>query len=238
MRVRYVIGRQRRGPGVRGRRDGGGRGRPQGGPAAKEGTTMRRMTVLLVLGALAVASVPAMAAAENAAPARMKPALLVVDVQNAWLPYMDEKDVKVATEHINWAIKLFRDNGFPVIRVYHTDPKTGPAQGTEAFAFPKSVAVTDGDAMVVKNYPDAFKKTDLDQVLKEKGVNTVFLTGLSAVGCVIATYYGAEDHDYRTLMVKHALISHDAALTKSVYDICANISPAALQLLIETAKAQ
>jgi hypothetical protein len=39
-------------------------------------------------------------------------------------------------------------------------------------------------------------------------------------------------------MVKHALISHDATLTKSVYDICQNISPAALKLLLENARAQ
>ncbi|MDD5564940.1 MAG: isochorismatase family protein [Thermoanaerobaculaceae bacterium] len=199
---------------------------------------MRRTMVVLALVALAVASVPAVAGAEKPAPPKMRPALVVVDVQNAWLPAMDPKDVKVAIEHINWAIKLFRDNGFPVIRVYHTDPKEGPLPGSEGFAFPKNVAVTDADAMVVKNYSSAFKKTDLDKVLKEKGVNTVFLVGLSAVGCVMATYYGADDLDYRPLMVKHALISHDAALTKSVYDICANISPAALRLLIETAKAQ
>ncbi len=199
---------------------------------------MRRTLVMVALVVLAVSFVPAAVAAENPAPAKMKPALLVIDVQNAWLPYMDEKDVKVAMEHINWAIKLFRDNGFPVIRVYHTDLKDGPAQGSEAFAFPKTVAIKDDDPMVVKNYGNSFKKTDLDKVLKERGVNTVFLVGLSAVGCVLATYHGADDLDYNVFMVKHALISHDAALTKSIYDICTNISPAALKLLIENARAR
>jgi nicotinamidase-related amidase len=151
---------------------------------------------------------------------------------------MDEKDKKVGMEHINWAINLFRDNGFPVIRVYHTEPGEGPAPGTEAFEFPKTVAIRDDDPKIVKNYGSAFKKTDLDKVLREKGVNTVFLVGLSAVGCVLATYFSADDLDYNVFMVKHALISHDAALTKSIYDICANISPAALKLLLETARAQ
>jgi nicotinamidase-related amidase len=176
-------------------------------------------------------------AAEKPAPPRMRPALVVMDVQNAYLPFMDERDRKIAMDHINWAIALFRDNGFPVIRVYHTDPAEGPAPGTEAFEFPKTVAVKDDDPKIVKNYGSAFKKTDLDRVLREKGVNTVFLTGLSAVGCVLATYHGADDLDYRVFMVKHALLSHDAALTRSIYDICTNISPAALQLLIETARA-
>jgi nicotinamidase-related amidase len=139
---------------------------------------------------------------------------------------------------INHVIALFRENGFPVIRVYHTEPGEGPVPGTEAFEFPKTVAIRDDDPRIVKNYGSAFKKTDLDKVLKEKGVNTVFLVGLSAVGCVLATYHGADDLDYRVFMVKHALISHDATLTKSVYDICSTISYGPLKLLLETARAQ
>jgi nicotinamidase-related amidase len=197
-----------------------------------------KRSLVFSLAVLLLASGVAVSAAEEPAPPKMKPALVVMDVQNVWLPYMDEQDKKVGMEHINWAIALFRDNGFPVIRVYHTDPENGPAPGTEAFEFPKTVAIRDDDPKIVKNYGNAFKKTELDKVLREKGVNTVFLVGLSAVGCVLATYHGADDLDYNVFMVKHALISHDAALTKSVYDICANISPSALKLLLETARAR
>jgi len=199
---------------------------------------MKRCLVLVTLVVLLLVPALTASAVEKPAPPRMKPALVVMDVQNAWLPYMDEQDKKIGMEHINWAINLFRDNGFPVIVVYHTDPENGPAPGTEAFEFPKTVAIRADDPRVVKNYGSAFKKTELDRMLKERGVNTVFLVGLSAVGCVLATYHGADDLDYKVFMVKHALISHDAALTKSVYDICANISPSALKLLLETARAQ
>jgi nicotinamidase-related amidase len=197
-----------------------------------------KRSLVFTLAALLLASGVAASAAEKPAPPKMVPALVVMDIQNVWLPYMDEQDKKVGMEHINWAITLFRDNGFPVIRVYHTDPVNGPAPGTEAFEFPKTVAVRDDDPKIVKNYGNAFKKTELDKMLKEKGVNTVFLVGLSAVGCVLSTYHGADDLDYNVFMVKHALISHDAALTKSVYDICVNISPSALKLLLETARAR
>jgi len=199
---------------------------------------MKRCLVVVSLVVLLLVPALTAAAADKPAPPRMKPALLVMDVQNAWLPYMDEHDKKVGMEHINWAIDLFRDNGFPVIRVYHTDPVNGPAPGTEAFEFPKTVTIRDDDPKIVKNYGSAFKKTELDKMLREQGVNTVFLVGLSAVGCVLATYHGADDLDYKVFMVKHALISHDAALTRSVYDICSNISPSALKLLLETARVQ
>ena len=199
---------------------------------------MNRRLVVLSLVTLLVSSALVASAAEKPAPPKMKPALVVMDVQNVWLPYMDEKDKKVGMDMINHVIALFRDNGFPVIRVYHTEPGEGPAPGTEAFEFPKTVAIRDDDPKIVKNYGSAFKKTDLDKVLRDKGVNTVFLAGLSAVGCVLATYHGADDLDYNAFMVKHALISHDATLTKSVYDICSTISYGPLKLLLETARAQ
>lgn len=195
----------------------------------------KSLVLLLVLPLVATALVAA--TPEPAAP-KVKPALLVIDTQNAFLPYMSEQDKERAFEVINAAIALFRDNGFPVIRVYHVEPGRGPEPGTEAFEFPRTIAVKDSDPKVVKHYGDAFTKTDLDTILKETGSNTLFLTGLSAVGCVFATYHGAENHDYDAFMVKDSLISHDAALTRSVHEMTRTISFSALRLVIRMAKAQ
>jgi nicotinamidase-related amidase len=167
------------------------------------------------------------------APAKMRPALLVIDIQNAYLPHMDEADVKRAMPMINAVIALFRYYGFPVIRVYHTDPESGPAPDSEAFQFPKTTAVKPDDPQIVKNYPDAFKKTNLDGLLKEKNINTLFLCGLSATGCVLATYHGALDMDYDMFMVKGALISADATATGDVENICRTVDYWSLKLLLE-----
>ncbi len=198
---------------------------------------MKKIVLLILL--LLVLSLTWLAAADTAKAvpaAKIKPALLVIDIQNAYLPYMDEKDKKMGMEMINYIIALFRASGFPVIRVYHTDLKTGPKPDSEEFAFPKTVAILPDDAMVIKNYPSAFKKTDLDKLLKAKGCNTLFLCGLSAVGCVLATYHGAMDLDYEVFMLKDALISHDAALTKAVQEICKTIDYYALKLVLESAR--
>ena len=193
--------------------------------------------MLFLVVALVPAALPSFAAGKPA-PMKLKPALLVIDIQNAFLPHMDEQDVKRGMEMINYTIDLFRENGFPVIRVYHTSPGEGPDPGTEAFEFPKTVHIRDDDPRVVKNYSNSFKKTDLDKVLRAKGVNTVFLVGLSSVGCVLATYQGAADQDYGTFMVKDALISHDATLTRYVQEICRTIDYPALKLLLETSRAR
>ena len=141
--------------------------------------------VLFVLGATAYAS------GEEEGGKKMKPALLVIDIQNQYLEYTDDDDREIPMYMINAAIALFREHGLPVIRVYHTNPEYGPEPGSEEFAFPESVVIEESDPKIVKNFPSAFTKTDLDKLLKEKECNTLYLCGLSAVGCVFATYHSA-----------------------------------------------
>lgn len=148
-----------------------------------------------------------------------KPALLVVDIQNEYLPVMDQKDVKPGMEAINTVIGIFRKYHYPVIRVQHTQIGQGPAPGTEAFAFPKTVPVTVDDPQIIKNHPSAFTKTSLDSLLKAQGCTAVYLCGLSAVGCVLATYFGAMDRGYDTYMVREAIISHNADYTNVIRNI-------------------
>jgi len=180
----------------------------------------------------------ALYAAAEAAPVQAKtvPALLVMDIQNAYLPHVDEKDVKRAMPMINHVIALFRDNGFPVIRVYHTDIESGPAVDSEGFEFPKTINVKPDDPRIVKNYPNAFKKTNLDRLLKELNINTLFLCGLSATGCVLATYHGAADLDYDVFMVKNALISPDSEATRCVENFCLAVDYWSLKLLLKNVR--
>jgi len=167
---------------------------------------------------------------------RMKPVLLVIDIQNEYLSMVPEREKEVALYMINAAIQLFRENGFPVIRVYHTDLKYGPKPDTEAFEFPKSVMIKPEDPRIIKNYPNAFKKTDLEKMLRDQGCNTLFLCGLSAVGCVLATYHGAADLDFDVFMLKDAIMSHNSAYTDSIEDIFSALGYDALKVMLEYAQ--
>lgn len=154
----------------------------------------------------------------------LRPVLVVVDVQNIWMPRMANEDKKTAPQKINELIALFREFGHPIIRIYHSDPERGPEPHTEPFEFPDSIAVTDDDLEVVKSHPSAFTKTDLERILRESGRNTLFLCGLSATGCVLATYFGAKDREFMVVVVRGALLSHDASYTKVVEDICSSMT--------------
>jgi len=167
---------------------------------------------------------------------QMKPVLLVIDIQNEYLSMVPEREKEVALYMINAAIELFRENGFPVIRVYHTDLKYGPKPDTEAFEFPKSIMIKSEDPRIIKNYPNAFKKTDLEKMLRDRGCNTLFLCGLSAVGCVLATYHGAADLDFDVFMLKDAIMSHNSAYTDSIEDIFSALGYGALKVMLEYAQ--
>ncbi len=155
---------------------------------------------------------------------QVKPALLVIDIQNEYLKYMSEDDKKFGMDIINGAIYMFRQYNLPIIRVYHTDLQWGPQPGTEPFEFPKSVIIKDDDPKVIKNFPSAFQKTELDKIVKEKGCNTLYLCGLSAVGCVLATYFGGMERDYKVFMIKEGIISHNSEYTRVIKDICETVS--------------
>jgi nicotinamidase-related amidase len=135
--------------------------------------------------------------------------------------------------NINYYIQLFRSHGCPIIRIYHYDKKFGPEQGTEQFEFPATVLTKPEDPKIIKTYGNAFTRTDLDKVLKEKGVNTVFLCGLSAVGCVLATWIGAQDNDYKAFLIKDALLSHDEVYTNNVEAMFDAVGPEIITLVLE-----
>jgi nicotinamidase-related amidase len=164
---------------------------------------------------------------------QIKPALLVIDIQNAYLSGMAQREKEIAMLNINYYIQLFRSHGYPIIRVYHYSKQYGPEQGTEQFEFPSSVLIRPDDARVVKTYGDGFNKTDLDKVLKEKGCNTVFLCGLSAVGCVLATWIGAQNNDYKAFLIKDALMSHKEDYTNNIEVMFDAVGPDVVTLILE-----
>lgn len=152
-------------------------------------------------------------------PKTMKPALLIIDVQKAFTPMMSEGDQERALDMMNWSMWAFRKFDLPVIRVYHIDPEWGITEESPGFAFHDSLKIDESDPMVVKTYGSAFTKTNLDELLKEKEINTLFLCGLSSVGCVLATYMDAASHDYKAFMIKDALLSHEESYTNQVEEM-------------------
>lgn len=167
---------------------------------------------------------------------RMKPALIVIDLQNGYLTMMDKSNKETALEYINYYISLFEKNGYPVIYVYHHSRETGPHPGSPEFEFDKSINVGKEAPRVIKTYGDAFNKTELDKILKSKGVNTVFLCGLSATGCVLSTFIGATNYDYRPFLLRDALLSPKLTQTRYIEEILDAVGYDVVNVFLENAE--
>ena len=192
---------------------------------------MKKILILLIMVAIASSSF-----SQKVEKKELKPALLVIDVQNAFVPSMDKSDKDRAFQMINGAIWVFENSKLPIIRIYHQDKQWGPATDSEGFKFDPAIKFANEYPMIIKHYGDGFNKTDLDKILKEKGINTVFLCGLSATGCVLATYIGASNHDYKAFMVKDALLSPNSEYTDVIESIMNTVDLETIMFMFEHLK--
>lgn len=69
-----------------------------------------------------------------------------------------------------------------------------------------------GDLVIDKFRPDAFVATNLDQLLRANGVESVIVLGTTTEGCVESTIRGASYHDYYIVVVKDLVSSPNAVL--------------------------
>ena len=136
---------------------------------------------------------------------------------------------------INEYISMFREQELPVIRVYHTDPEAGPSPDSEEFQYPDYINIDSIDPIIIKNYPNAFKKTDLEKIVREQNCNLLMLCGLSSVGCVISTYFGAKDLDFKVFMLKDAIMCHNSTYTDYIEEIFDALGYEAASVIIEQA---
>jgi nicotinamidase-related amidase len=155
-------------------------------------------------------------------------ALLVMDYQNGIVDMLGEPDDLLSKAED--AIAVVRRAGGVVgyVRVAFEDadleafPPTsrmGQRVGASPNAFHNDspstavherVAPEPGDIIVRKVRVGAFSTTDLDAQLRERGVDTLILAGISTSGVVLSTVRDASDRDYRVIVLADATADPDA----------------------------
>jgi nicotinamidase-related amidase len=84
-----------------------------------------------------------------------------------------------------------------------------------------AVGPVDGDVVVVKHRVSAFAGTDLEMILRAKGIDTLVLTGFATGGVVLSTVRHGADADYRLVVVKDCCADADEevhrVLTEKVF---------------------
>ncbi len=149
-----------------------------------------------------------------------KPALLLVDMRNGFTdpasPLGCACDEAVA---VNAALlQAFRGRGLPVF--FSTVAYDAPSQatvfrarlpdleilaaGTRWTAIDDRLAPQAGEVVISKHHPSAFFGTDLAARLREAGVDSLVVTGLTTSGCVRASAVDGLQYDFPVFVVADA----------------------------------
>jgi nicotinamidase-related amidase len=132
--------------------------------------------------------------------------LILIDCQNTYTRgVMELEGVEAALDQAAALLDRARSAGVPVIHIQHDDGPGGlyDVRG-ESGAIVDRVAPRDGEPVVVKNYPNSFVQTDLDEQLKAVGASNLVLAGFMTHMCVNSTARGAFNLGYAPTVVAAA----------------------------------
>lgn len=138
-------------------------------------------------------------------PDRPNTALLVIDVQNGVVAGAPRRDEVIA--NINALLGRARDEGVPVIWVQHSDE--GLVRGSDDWEFVPELSRRDGEPLVHKNYGDSFEATELEELLAERGVGRLVVTGAQSDACIRSTIHGGFVRGYDVTLVADAHTTED-----------------------------
>jgi len=136
---------------------------------------------------------------------RPNTALLVIDVQNGVVEGAHQRDAVVA--NVASLVEKARRERVPVVWVQHSDK--GLARGSDKWRIVPELRPGEAEALVEKNYGDAFEETTLESVLSGLGVGRLVVVGAQTDMCVRSTLHGAFVRGYDATLVKDAHTTED-----------------------------
>lgn len=144
-----------------------------------------------------------------------KQAVIVVDLQNEYLATggIPLVGIDAAVEKAAQVLTAARIAGNLLVHIRHEDVRPDApvfVPGTTGVEIIPAVAPADGEAVVVKHYPNAFRDTGLKALLDDNGVERVVLVGAMSHMCIDATARAAADQGYAVTVV------HDACATRDL----------------------
>jgi len=92
-------------------------------------------------------------------------------------------------------------------------------RGTEGTRVIDEIAPAAGDYVMEKLRFSAFFRTDLDQVLRRLGVDTVLVSGISTIWCVLLTAADAVANDFHTVVLEDLTACHDKNVKRQLLDV-------------------
>lgn len=145
-----------------------------------------------------------------------KMALLIVDMQKVFLQNnMEQFKVPRACVYINYVADLLRSKDHCVIHIQ--DIEGADESQPDSIDFIPEIEVDGRDIVVRKEHSNAFWHTELEQVLRNNGVDLVVVAGFAAEQCVLFTYNGALERGFKAVMLQNGIISSKDDVIQAAY---------------------
>ena len=136
---------------------------------------------------------------------RPNTALLVIDVQNDVMAAAHNRDEVIA--NIAVLVGKARAEGTPVVWVQHSDDAL--PKGSDGWQYVPELTRAESEPLVHKLYGDSFEATDLEDVLAERKVGRLIVTGAQTDACIRSTLHGAIVRGYDATLVADAHTTED-----------------------------
>jgi nicotinamidase-related amidase len=139
----------------------------------------------------------------------MTTALVIIDIQNDYFPggAMEVPGSEAATGQAVTLLEAFRQRGLAVVHVQHLSKRAGATfflPGTSGAEIHPRVAPADGERVITKHFPNAFRDTALLDHLRSLAVDRLVICGMMTQMCIDATTRAAFDLGFQCLVAGDA----------------------------------
>lgn len=136
-------------------------------------------------------------------------ALLIIDMQVACFAGDPPRhDAAGTVRRINALAEAARPHGL-VVFIRHTEPSGAFAHGSPGWQVLPGLVTQPADAFVEKPACDAFLETNLDELLRQRGVTELIICGCATDFCVDTTVRAAGAHGYGVTVASDAHTTRD-----------------------------
>ena len=156
-----------------------------------------------------------------------KTLVLIMDYQNEIVTMLPAGQRALLLERAKRVLQAVRQTGLPVIHsvIYFRDgyPEVSAhnkmvsgakeqgrlREGTIGVRINEEVEPQSGELMIIRRRPGAFSGTELDAILRAKGIITLVLLGIATSGVVLSTVRSAADLDYDLVVLSDGCADRD-----------------------------
>ncbi len=141
-------------------------------------------------------------------------ALIIIDLQNDYYPggKWELHGIEQASENAVKILSNAREKNLPVFHVHHEFLMENPpffAPGSEGANIHEALKPMDGETTVLKHQVNAFRDTNLKELLDKKGIEEITVIGSMSHMCIDAATRAAADYGYQVTVVEDACASRD-----------------------------